>query len=69
MGSGFYDLIASLLKEKGYKHTGNYKGDHEKWELFDKNGNRISQISVPYNLKGKGTAISILKKAGIKHRI
>lgn len=61
MAKGFVQELTKLLKAAGYEHVGNFKGSHEKW----KHGETGLVLQVPFNLKSRHTANSILKDAGM----
>ncbi|TAE34774.1 MAG: type II toxin-antitoxin system HicA family toxin [Alphaproteobacteria bacterium] len=64
MGKNFYRDLTDILKEEAgayYHRAGN--GSHEIWRTKDG-----QSICVPHNCKGKGTANTILKQAGLKKR-
>jgi predicted RNA binding protein YcfA (HicA-like mRNA interferase family) len=60
---GFYRGIIKILKKNGFKFLRGAKGSHEIWYT-----DKVSVI-VPYNLKTRSTANSILKKAGIDQKV
>ncbi len=64
MVKGFYDSVRTELKDRGYVYLGNAKGSHEKWE----DPSTGKKVIVPYNLKSRHTANSILKEIGSKLR-
>jgi predicted RNA binding protein YcfA (HicA-like mRNA interferase family) len=62
--SGIYQQVTTILKQHGYLLYRQGKGSHEYW---CKDGKDC--VSVPYTIKSRHTANSILKEAGIKHKI
>lgn len=62
--SGIYQQIITILKQHGYAMHRQGKGSHEFWCKDSKNC-----VSVPCTIKSRHTANSILKQAGIKHKI
>ncbi|WP_447871990.1 type II toxin-antitoxin system HicA family toxin [Serratia fonticola] len=65
MGSGLYPQLREILLRFGCEFVREGKGSHEIWfsSLSSKN------FSVPYTIKSRHTANSILKQAGIAEKI
>lgn len=61
--SGFYDQVTAVLKKHGFVLVRQGKGSHEIW------GKGKVRVSVPVNCRSRHTANSVLKDAGIKHKI
>lgn len=60
----YYKQVIAMLKKHGYSLYRQAKGSHEFW---CKDGRDC--VSVPVTMKSRHTANSILKDAGIKHKL
>ena len=57
----YYRQVCQLLRAAGYVQIPGGKGSHQKWYNAEKDDLQI----VPFNLKKKHTANSIMKDAGL----
>ena len=68
MADSFYRIVISELRRLKYtKKKGGGKGSHERWKPPD--GADTPTATVPYDLKSRHTANSILKEAGSSKRV